>query len=144
MAEKSFEVEIVTPERSVYKGRAKSLVLPAIDGLMGILPNHAPIVAALDIGPVKLEQEDGRVLTLMVSDGFLEMADNHARILADVGEKSSDIDVERAREAERRARERLGLRGKATTDDVDFHRAERALQRALWRLSIAGKPTSLG
>ncbi|WP_372736075.1 ATP synthase F1 subunit epsilon [Nocardioides sp.] len=144
MAEKSFELEIVTPERSVYKGRAKSLVLPAADGLMGVLPNHAPIVAVLDIGPVKVEEEGGRVITLMVSDGFFEMADNKARILADVGEESGKIDIERAREAERRARERLSQRHKATDDDVDFARAERALQRALWRLSVAGKPTKIG
>ena len=76
MAEQSFELEFVTPERAVYHGKVRSLVLPAADGLMGIMPNHAPIVAVLDIGPVRIEEADGSKKVLMVSDGFFEMAEN--------------------------------------------------------------------
>ena len=137
MAATSFDIEIVTPEKEIYRGQASEMVLPASDGLMGILPNHAPIVAALDVGRVTVTRVDGGKDELMISDGFLEMADNQARILADVGERREDIDVERARRAEERARKRLAMRAGDKSADIDFIRAERALQRAIWRLQIA-------
>ena len=137
MAGTSFKLEIVTPEKEVYRGEATELVLPASDGLMGVLPNHAPIVAALDVGRVTVTRADGGRDEMMISDGFFEMADNQARILADVGERREDIDVERARQAEVRAKERLAKRGTPDGSDIDFRRAELALHRAMWRLRIS-------
>ncbi len=138
MSGTTFEIEIVTPEKEIYRGEATEMVLPAADGLMGVLPNHAPIVAALDVGRVTVTRADGGQDEMMISDGFFEMADNHARILADVGEMAGDIDKERAKQAEERARKRIALRGGSDTQGIDFVRAERALQRALWRLQISG------
>lgn len=137
MSGTSFDVEIVTPEKEIYRGQVTEMVLPASDGLMGILPNHAPIVAALDIGQVTVKRVDGGQDRMMISDGFFEMANNHARILADVGERAEDIDLERARRAEERARKRIAMRKGDDTQDIDYIRAERALQRAIWRLQIA-------
>ena len=138
MSTKTFEIQIITPERQVYSGSATSLVLPASDGLMGVLVNHAPIIAALDLGQVTVTTEAGKVETMMVSDGFFEMSDNKARILADSGECAADIDKSRAKKAEERARGRLAKRGHTSDDDeLDFIRAERALQRALWRQRIS-------
>lgn len=138
MAETAYELEIVTPESVIYQGRVLGMILPAADGLMGVLPNHAPIVAALDIGPVSLREESGEKRQLLVTDGFFEMADNKARLLTDAGERAEDIDVERARRAEARARERLAVRGThGTAELVDYERAERALQRALQRILVA-------
>ena len=135
MASTSFRLEVVTPERVVFDGPVTSLVLPAADGLMGILPNHAPIVAALDVGEVTVSGESGGPEFMMVSDGFFEMADNHARILADTGERAEEIDPERAQQSEERARERLTHRGDAD-HALDVMRAERALNRAMWRRII--------
>lgn len=131
-----FRLEVVTPERIIFDGAVTSLTLPASDGLMGVLPNHAPLVAALDIGQVTLKDSTGDEDFLLVADGFFEVADNHARILADAGEKASDIDLDRAQKAEERARERLKHRGERDYD-LDIDRAERSLQRALWRQIIA-------
>ena len=130
-----FRLEVVTPERVIFDGTVTGLTLPASDGLMGVLPNHAPLVAALDIGQVTIKDQGGEDF-LMVADGFFEVADNHARILADAGERASDIDSDRAHEAEERARERLKHRGERDYD-LDVDRAERSLQRALWRQIIA-------
>lgn len=142
MAERAFRLQVVTPERVIYDGRVTSLVLPASDGLMGILPNHAPIVAALAVGPLTAKEESGKEVHLMVSDGFFEMARDSARVIADAGEKAEDIDMTRAEAAEKRARERLKLSGKKGVD-IDFVRAERALAKALWRVKLSRRQRRL-
>jgi F-type H+-transporting ATPase subunit epsilon len=129
---KSFRLQIVTPERTVYEGEVTSLTLPALDGEMGVLANHAPMVTAVDMGPVKVVEADGDVLDMFVSDGFFEVAGGQARLLADTGERASDIDPARADEAEKRARERLADGGHREMN-FDQFRAQRSLQRALWR-----------
>jgi F-type H+-transporting ATPase subunit epsilon len=135
----AFRLEVVTPEKVVFDGKIVSLKLPAVDGLMGVLPNHAPIVAALAVGPLTAKDEAGREIQMVISDGFFEMADHHARVIADAGENAADIDLARAEEAEKRARERLKLASRKEGKDIDFVRAERALSRAIWRLRIKGR-----
>lgn len=138
MAEQTFRLEVVTPVAVVFDGQVTAAQLPAADGLMGVLPNHAPLVCALDLGPVTITDDSGAIHQLLITDGFFQVADNHARILADAGESAEDIDVTRAEAAEKRARERLALRAQKDTTqrDLDFRRAERALQRALWRRKL--------
>ncbi len=136
MAATVFDLEFVTPEQEVFHGAVRSVVFPAADGLMGVLPNHAPMLSAVEMGELRVVEESGQEKLLFVSDGFLEVSDNLCRILADVGERAEDIDVERARRAEQRARERLQKR-KESQSEIDFLRAELALRRALQRLHIA-------
>lgn len=137
MAEKAFRLQVVTPEKVIYDGKITSLVLPAADGLMGVLPNHAPIVAALSAGPLTAKDESGKDVNLMITDGFFELSKTGgARVIADAGEKAEQIDLTRAEAAEKRARERLKLSGKRGAD-IDFIRAERALYRAIWRVKIS-------
>lgn len=136
MAETSFRLEVVTPEKVIFDGRVTTLTLPAVDGLMGVLPNHAPIVTALTVGPLVAKDTTGKDILMVVSDGFFEMANNHAKVIADAGEDAAAIDPKRAEEAEKRARERLKLSGKRDAKDIDFVRAERALMRAVWRLRV--------
>lgn len=133
---KSYRLQIVTPERTVYEGDVVSLTLPALDGEMGVLANHAPMVTAVDMGPVKVVEADGDVIDMFVSDGFFEVAGGNARLLADTGERAADIDPSRAEEAEKRARERLA-EGEHREMDFDQFRAQRSLQRALWRRRLA-------
>lgn len=139
MAEQTFRLEVVTPVAVVFDGQVTAAQLPAADGLMGVLPNHAPLVCALDLGPVTVTDGSGATHNMFITDGFFQVADNHARILADAGESADAIDVTRAEAAEKRARERLALRGQPSQKDFDFARAERALQRALWRLRLRGR-----
>ncbi|MCL6519695.1 MAG: F0F1 ATP synthase subunit epsilon [Armatimonadetes bacterium] len=133
MPQKTFKLEIATPERVVLQVDAVSLVVPGIEGSLGILADHAPLVAELDIGEAVVHQQDGNVMRLAVSGGFIEVRKNIVRILADSAERAEEIDVARAEAAKRRAEERLKERARG----VDYARAEAALKRALTRLKVA-------
>ena len=130
---KSITLEVITPERVVLREEVQSLILPGVDGLFGVLPNHQALVAALRVGPVVYRQ-NGRRERLAISGGFFEFVGNRAVILADAAERADEIDVARARRAAERARQRLADR----QGNWDFARAQAALERALNRLKVAG------
>lgn len=129
----AFRLEIVTPERIVLQQDAASVVVPGSEGSLGILANHAPLMAELTVGELKVRDADGREEHFAISGGFMEVADNNVRILADSAEKAEEIDVPRAEQAVVRARERLSSADTST----DLLRAEIALKRALNRLRVA-------
>ena len=133
-------LRVITPDRIVLDTKAESVRVPAADGLMGFLPRHANLVAALDIGLLTWRQ-DGKENQLFVSGGFVEVRQDTVRVVSEAGEKPVDIDVERAREAERRARQRLD-EGRESRVSIDILRAELALRRAQMRLKAAGRPRS--
>lgn len=133
MAEKTFKLEIVTPERIVLKQDAVSIVVPGAEGALGILANHAPLMAELAIGEATVRDIDGHVIRLAIGGGFMQVGGNVVRILADTAERAEEIDVARAEEAARRAEERLRSRA----DNIDRARAEAALKRALTRIRVA-------
>jgi F-type H+-transporting ATPase subunit epsilon len=124
-------LEIVTAERQVYAGDVDVLVAPGIDGELGILPHHAPLMTALQPGEL-LIRRNGQEEFLMVSGGFLEVMGNKVTILADACEHSDEIDEQRAQEAMRSAQERLASR----TSDLDLEQATAAVRRAETRLKV--------
>ena len=132
-----FTLRVITPDRIALDTTVESARLPGLDGLLGILPRHAPLAAVIAAGELSYV-ENGTRKRLFVSDGFAEVGNNTARVVCEAGESPEEIDVERAREAERRARERLGRRGQPMTgaEAVDFLRAEAALRRAVLRLNV--------
>jgi len=132
MAHPAFDFEVISPDGSELRERVTSLRLQGRGGSFGILARHAPMVAALDAGPLLIEREGGAREVFAAGDGFVEVADGKVRALVDFLERKSEIDVARAEAAEKRARERLRKR----TRDVDALRAEAALRRALARLSV--------
>ena len=134
MADKNIVVEIVTPERMVYSESADFVVVPGIEGYLGILPLHAPIVSGLNIGLLKVIKE-GKESKVAISGGFMEVNENKTVILADTAEHSDEIDVDRANAALERAEQRLANK----SFDVDVARAEMAMRRALTRLKAAGR-----
>ena len=131
---KPFQLEIISPERTVFSGPVASVVVPATGGKMGILANHAAIIASLDPGPMKVVAEDGTPSIYAIGGGFVEAANNVVRVIADVAEEADEIDEKRAKEAEERARARL----KERRPDMDLVRAEAALARALARIQALG------
>ena len=133
MAEQLF-LEVVTPERVVLRERVEAVVVPSTDGYLGILPNHAPMVAAVSLGIVQYGRMHGPKEKMATTGGFLEVSENRVTILADTAELASEIDVARARAARDRALARLRDR----SAQVDHARAQRALARALNRLRAAG------
>jgi len=129
-------LRVITPERVALDRSVASVRLPALDGSMGVLPRHAPMIAALDAGLLRYrEQPGGPEQVLFVSGGFAEVRGETLRVVSEAGEKPAEIDLERAREAEKRARERLAQRREEGGAPIDLVRAEAALRRALARLS---------
>lgn len=133
----SFNLQIVTPEREVYNESVDSVTLPGLEGSFGVLANHAPLLAALDAGLVRITDSDMRDIRLFVGGGFFQVSKNKAMLLADSAEFAAEIDVDRARRAEQTALDRLA--GKL--DDVEAKRAdaEAALKRARARIRVAAK-----
>lgn len=127
----TMHLEIITAERKAYSDEVEVLVAPGIDGELGILPHHAPLMTALQPGEIMI-RKDGQESYLIVSGGFLEVMGNQVSILADACERSEEIDEERARKAIEGARERLASR----TADLDLERATAALRRAETRLRV--------
>lgn len=136
MAERAITLEVITPERVVFREEVDSLIVPGAEGLLGVLPDHAPMVAALKIG-ILTYRKNGERRRVAVAGGFFEVADNRAVVLSDAAERAEEIDVARARAAAERARRRLAERDA----NWDFERARAALHRALNRLRAAGADT---
>ncbi|MHB9093859.1 MAG: F0F1 ATP synthase subunit epsilon [Eubacteriales bacterium] len=133
MADKNITVEIVTPERVVFSEQVDFVVVPGIEGYLGVLPMHAPIVSGLNVGILKVIT-GGKETKLATSGGFMEVNNDKVVVLAETAERSDEIDVSRAKAARERAEQRLASR----THDVDVARAEMALRRALIRLKASG------
>lgn len=130
----TIQVEIVTPERKVYDETASMVIVTGVEGELGILPHHIPLVTPLRIAPVTIKR-DGKVDIVAVNGGFVEVRRDKVIILAESAELARDINIERAEAAKQRAEQRLA----AKRDEIDFRRAEMALQRAMNRIHIKSK-----
>jgi F-type H+-transporting ATPase subunit epsilon len=130
----AFDIEVITPERTVFSGQVVSLVAPGAEGYLGVLAHHAPLVTSLRVGEARVTDAEGRDTWLAVSGGFLEVAENRAVLLADAAEAAQQIDVARAEASRARAEE---ARAKHPRTDPSFAAAEAALARALNRLRVA-------
>ena len=128
----TFQLEIVTPVKLMVKDTAEEAQIPGLDGYLGILPGHAPLITELAVGVITYKAS-GTTHTLSVAWGFAEVLQDKVTILAETAERPQEIDVERAQKAKDRAEQRL----KSNDLKVDYTRAEDALQRAETRLSVA-------
>jgi F-type H+-transporting ATPase subunit epsilon len=130
----SLTLRVITPDRITLDTQVQSVRVPGVGGSLGILPRHAPMVAALDAGLLRYRSE-GQEHLLFVSGGFAEVRGENLRVVTEAGEKRAEIDEARAREAEQRARARLaGTLAPEGGEPLDLERAEAALRRAIWRL----------
>ena len=130
----SIKLDIVTAERVVFSGDVDVVVAPGIEGQLGILPHHAPLMTMLQPGEL-LVRKGGEEFPLAVSGGFLEVRPDRVIILADAAERMEEIDIARAEEAKRRAQEQLSR----PIPEADAARAEAALRRALTRIKVVEK-----
>jgi len=128
------KVEIITAERVVLQEDVDMVVAPGIEGQLGILPHHMPLLTTLQAGELRLKKGNEEI-SLAVTGGFLEVQPDRVVILADAAERAEEIDIARAETAKRRAEERLAKR----TTDLDSARADVSLARSLIRLKIAEK-----
>ena len=132
MADRFVQVEIVTPRRVAFKGDVTSISVPGASGGFQVLHNHAPLLAALTIGMVKLHEADGTERRFAVSGGFVEVRENKVVMLADAAERTDEIDRDRAVAARDRAEKRLAEK----KPDLDFERAKLSFSRAVNRLRV--------
>jgi F-type H+-transporting ATPase subunit epsilon len=130
MADK-IQLEVVTPEKVALREAVDEVTVPGLEGELGILPDHTPLISSLRTGVLSYRQGSDR-RQLHVSGGFVEIQADRVSVLSDVAEKPEEIDLERAQRARERAEKRLASRG----DDTDFDRAELKLQRALIRIQL--------
>lgn len=134
MPEKTFRLEVVTPDRVVLSDdEIVSVVAPGSEGYLGMLANHAPLMAELKIGKLDYRRSDGTSGAMAISGGFVEVLENDITVLAESAELAQEIDLDRAEQAKKRAEERLAAAGA----DVDVDRAQIALERAINRLKVA-------
>lgn len=126
-----FMLEIVTPDRKFFEEEVDMVIVRGMEGDLGILRGHAPLVTPLDIGKIKIKK-DGKTRIAAIAGGYIEVTKEKTTIISDAAEWPEEIDVERAKEAKQRAEERLKRR-----DNIDVARAEIALRKAVNRLRVA-------
>jgi F-type H+-transporting ATPase subunit epsilon len=131
----SFKIDIVTAERIVYSAEADIVIAPGVEGQLGILPHHAPLMTILQAGELVV-RKGGEENSLAISGGFLEVRPDRVIVLADQAERAEEIDIARAEEARKRAEQRLTDKH---APGLDTARAESALRRAIARLTVAEK-----
>ncbi len=130
MADETLELDIVTPERLLVAEKVEQVNIPGAEGDMGILPNHAPIISTLRPGSLSYEV-DGKSTTLVVTGGFMEVAENRVIVLAENAEFANEIDRERALASKAKAEEALAG---AKLSEPEFEEAQLRLFRATARL----------
>ena len=128
----TIKLEIVTAERQIFSDDVNVLVADGVEGQLGILPHHAPLMTMLKPGEL-LIRKDSEETYMAVTGGFLEVRPDKVIVLADACERAEEIDIARAEAAKQRAEEML----KAHRPEIDTARAEAALRRSLIRLKVA-------
>jgi F-type H+-transporting ATPase subunit epsilon len=129
-------LEVVTPARVVLEKDVDSVVAPGSEGEFGVLPGHVSFLSGIVPGELRYTASSEKE-ALSVTTGFAEVFKNKVSILVDAAERSPEIDVERAKKAMERAKERLSR--DRSDKDIDFARAEAALRRAVARLKVVQK-----
>ncbi|GBD99786.1 ATP synthase epsilon chain [bacterium BMS3Abin07] len=129
-------LEIVTPYGSILSEDVDEVVASGTEGEFGVLPGHVSFVTTLNIGML-IYKKGGRNYYVFINSGYAEVISDNMMVLADSAERSEDIDIERAREAMKRAEERF-----KKEEDLDFTRSQTALQRAIMRIQVAEKASS--
>jgi F-type H+-transporting ATPase subunit epsilon len=127
-------LEFVTPERALVHEDVDEVEIPGEDGYFGVLPGHAPLLAALRPGELWYRR-GGEKRFAFVAGGFAEVLADRVAILAQVAERAEEIDVQRAEASKRRAEDRLAR----PTADMDADRARIALLRSLMRLQVSAR-----
>ena len=131
-----FRCEIVTQDRKLYVGEADMVVAPGTEGLMGILPNHAPLLSTLELGLLTVRYQ-GQEQVFTIAGGLIEVLPDAVTVLADSGENVAEIDEQRAESARRRAEELLA-KG-PPPDTAEYLAIQAALRRSTLRLKVARK-----
>lgn len=136
MLPESIELIVVTPERQLLHETVVEVTIPSLNGELGILPGHAPLITELGIGELVYKNAGvGQSVPLAILRGFAEVLPDRVTVLAETAERATEIDLARAEAALARAQKRLS----SNDTNIDWDRASVALQRAVIRIQIARK-----
>ena len=130
---RTFHLLIVTQEGVKFEGDVESARLPGAEGYFGVRVDHAAMIAALGVGAIRFKQPGSEPQVMACSGGMARVSPRETVVLGDSVEDAAEIDQDRAKQAEQRARERLHKR---SDEDVDASRAAAALARAANRLKV--------
>lgn len=130
----SIQLQIITQEREVYNDDVDIVVVPGIEGEMGILPNHAPLITTLNYGELRIRKGNEEE-HFAIGGGVLEVRPDKVTVLADSAESADEIDISRAEEARQRA-EKFMAEG-PPPDGADYAQIEATLRRSNIRLRVA-------
>jgi F-type H+-transporting ATPase subunit epsilon len=131
----TFTLEVVTPARQVVREAVNEAQIPLLNGYIGVLPGHTPLLAELSMGELSY-QVAGRTFYCTAFGGFVEVLADRTIVLADQSERAEEIDVRRAEAARDRAQKRMST---VNDPNVDWKRAEASFARAQTRLQVAAK-----
>lgn len=137
MAERKVLCEVVTPERLVYAGEVDMVIAPGSNGELGILPFHTSLITMLNVGELRVKIDNEQEY-IAIHGGYLEVSEDKVTVLAGAAELASQIDLERAKQAQQKAEERL-TEAMTSGSEEDITELQKALSRAMLRVKIAGK-----
>ena len=126
-------LEIVTPERLAYEDDVDAVICPGIEGELGILPHHAPLLSTLGVGELKI-RKGGQEEYFAIAGGFLQVRPDKVVVMAETADMASEIDLEAAQRARQEAERALS---EGYTEPADLARARAAMERALLRIRVA-------
>lgn len=137
MADSKFKVTIITPDGTVYDNdNATMVIMDTAGGQMGIMANHVPLIAALEISTVRIKHNEGTAEVAAVNGGIIQFDGHQALIAADSAEMPEEIDIQRAEEAKKRSESEIE-KAKREHNQDDLARAEVHLKRAINRLNTS-------
>jgi len=132
-------LEIVTPDRALLREEVDEVVVPGSNGEFGVLPGHTPLLSTLQIGELWYRKGPEKHY-LAIAFGFVEVLPDRVTVLAQIGERAQEIDVQRAERAKQRAEQRLAqAQPQLTQIDFDIERARISLMKSLLRLQVASR-----
>ena len=140
MASNTFSLKIISANRVFFTGRCQSVIVPGYDGQKEVLAHHENMVFAVEIGEIRITDENGKEITGITGTGFAQIINNRATVLVDTCEYPEEIDIRRAKEAKERAEEQL--RQKQSIQE--YHRSKASLARAMERLKAGRRDTPIG
>jgi F-type H+-transporting ATPase subunit epsilon len=138
----ALHLRVVTPERTIIDRKVAGVSFAGVDGGYGILPLHAPLLTAIaHTGVVVIQELDGKRVELFASDGFAQVQNNVLTLVCEAGEFAHEIDLERVKAAEAKARERMAGLDRLS---AEFLAAEASLRKALARELVARRGSGSG
>ncbi len=124
---KTFQVDVVSAQESIYSGQASFVALPGESGELGIMPGHTPLISRIRAGAVRIQNDGQEEQLIFVAGGILEVQPRAVTVLADTAIRGKDLDEAKALEAKRKAEEALASKAA----EIDYARAQAELMEAI-------------